>query len=115
MKPSKTIAFACFVHDSLVVLVIALIWLSAYAVGNVSVETDVTFDGVIGTLTKGTDYTVTGEMDDANAGTGKTVNVTVTLTNNNYSLTANTTTTTVTINQIDLTTPTGLTGLKDMA
>ena len=86
-----------------------------YAVGNVSVETDVTFDGVIGTLTKGTDYTVTGEMDDANAGTGKTVNVTVTLTNNNYSLTANTTTTTVTINQIDLTTPTGLTGLKDMA
>ena len=72
----------------------------------------VTFTGA--TLTKDTDYTVTGEMDDANAGS-KTVNVTVTLTNDNYSLAANTTTTTVTINQIDPTTPTGLTGLKDKA
>ena len=73
----------------------------------------VTFTGA--TLTKGTDYTVTGEMDDANAGTDKTVTVTVTLTNGNYSLEINTTTTTVTINQIDPTTPTGLTGLKDKA
>lgn len=42
-------------------------------------------------------YTVTGVMDDANAGTGKTVNVTVVLTNTNYSLATATTTTTVDI------------------
>lgn len=42
----------------------------------------VTFTGA--TLNKGTDYTVTGIMDDANAGTDKTVTVTVTLTNGNY-------------------------------
>ena len=71
-----------------------------YAAGDVSVETVVTFNDAIGTLTKGTDYTVTGQMDDANAGTGKTVNVTVTLIGSaatNYTLTPNTTTTTVTI------------------
>ena len=55
----------------------------------------VTFSGA--SLTKGTDYTVTGVMDDANAGTGKTVNVTVVLTNPNYSLATATTTTTVDI------------------
>ena len=89
-----------------------------YEAGNVSVEADVTFNNAIGTPTKDADYTVTGEMDDANAGSGKTVNVTVTLTGSaatNYTLTPNTTTTTVTINKIDPTTPTGLTGLKDMA
>ena len=55
----------------------------------------VTFTGA--TLTKDTDYTVTGVMNDANAGTGKTVNVTVVLTNSNYSLATATTTTTVDI------------------
>ena len=55
----------------------------------------VTFSGA--SLTKDTDYTVTGVMDDANAGTGKTVNVTVVLTNPNYALTTATTTTTVDI------------------
>lgn len=57
----------------------------------------VTFTGA--SLTKDTDYTVTGLMDDANAGNSKTVNVTVTLTNGNYSLATNTTTTTVNIAQ----------------
>ncbi len=51
------------------------------------------------TLTKDTDYTVTGAMTDANAGNGKTVNVTVTLLNGNYSLATNTTTTTVNISK----------------
>ena len=55
----------------------------------------VTFSGA--TLTKDTDYTVTGVMDDANAGTGKSVNVTVVLTNSNYSLANATATTTVDI------------------
>ena len=55
----------------------------------------VTFAGA--SLIKDTDYTVTGVMDDANAGTGKTVNVTVVLTNTNYSLATATTTTTVDI------------------
>jgi len=55
----------------------------------------VTFAGA--SLAKDADYTVTGIMDDANAGTGKTVNVTVVLTNPNYSLAATTTTTTVDI------------------
>ena len=55
----------------------------------------VTFAGA--SLTKDTDYTVTGVMDDANAGNGKTVNVTVVLTNSNYSLATATTTTTVDI------------------
>ena len=54
-----------------------------------------TFNGA--TLTKDTDYTVTGIMDDANAGTGKTVKVTVVLSNPNYSLANATTTTTVDI------------------
>ena len=76
----------------------------------------VTFIGA--SLTKDTDYTVTGEMDNANAGIDKNVNVTVTLTGSattNYTLTLNTTTTKATIYQIDPTTPTGLTGLKDQA
>ena len=55
----------------------------------------VTFNGA--SLTKDTDYTVTGVMNDANAGDGKTVNVTVVLTNPNYSLATATTTTTVDI------------------
>ena len=76
----------------------------------------VTFTGA--SLAKNADYTVTGEMDNANAGTDKNVNVTVTLTGSaaaNYTLNSNTTTTKVTIHQIDPTTPTGLTGLKDQA
>ena len=76
----------------------------------------VTFTGA--SLAKNADYTVTGEMDNANAGIDKNVNVTVTLTGSataNYTLTSNTTTTKVTIHQIDPTTPTGLTGLKDQA
>ncbi len=55
----------------------------------------VTFAGA--SLTKDADYTVTGIMDDANAGTGKTVNVTVVLTNPDYSLATATTTTTADI------------------
>ena len=70
-----------------------------YIEGDVSVETDVTFGNAVTPMTKNTDYTVTGTMDNANAGTGKTVNVTVTLTNGNYSL-ADNTTTTVTISKI---------------
>ena len=52
-----------------------------YEKGNTSVTIDsVDFDGVVtaAPLVKGTDYTATGEMDDANAGT-KNVTVTVTL------------------------------------
>ena len=84
-----------------------------YEAGNVSVEADVTLKYAISALDKDTDYTVTGEMDDANAGSGKTVNVTVTLTGSaatNYTLTPNTTTTTVTINKIDYTISTPITG-----
>lgn len=51
------------------------------------------------TLTEGTDYTVTGEMADANSGENKNVTVTVKLLSGNYSFidNDNTTTTTVTI------------------
>lgn len=53
-------------------------------------------------LVPGTDFTVTGEMEDDSAGTDKkvTVTVTLTLTNPNYTLDPNTAETTVTINKI---------------
>lgn len=51
-------------------------------------------------LVPGTDFTVTGEMEDDSAGTDKKVTVTVTLTNPNYTLDPNTAETTVTINKI---------------
>ena len=76
-----------------------------YAPDNKNVEiSGVTFDGA--TLTKNTDYTATGVMENADAGTGKTVNVMVTLTGNaatNYTLSSGSTTTTVTINKIAFT------------
>ncbi|MBO4584721.1 MAG: hypothetical protein J5756_06610 [Clostridia bacterium] len=51
------------------------------------------------TLGENGDYTVTGEMADANAGDNKEVTVTVTLKNGNYSLATNTTVTTVNISK----------------
>ena len=71
-----------------------------YEANNTSVEADVTFTGAVNPLAKNTDYTVAGTMADADAGTGKTVDVTVTLLNENYALADNSTTTTVTINKI---------------
>ena len=73
-----------------------------YEKDNTSVEISaVTFDGA--TLTKGTDYTVTGAMEDDTASDSKSVTVTVTLTNGNYTFgtNGNTKTTTVKINKID--------------
>ena len=48
----------------------------------------VNFGGLVNseTLTKGADYTATGEFEDANAGDNKNVTVTVTLKNQNYML-----------------------------
>ena len=51
------------------------------------------------TLIKDTDYTVTGVMNDPDAGMNKTVTVEVTMLNGNYSLTTNTTTTKVDISK----------------
>ena len=76
-----------------------------YAAGNTSVEiSEVTFDTA--TLTKDTDYTVTGAMADANAGDSKSVTVTVALTGDaakNYQLSSSTYNTTVTISKINWT------------
>lgn len=76
-----------------------------YAAGNTSVEiSGVTFDTA--TLTKDTDYTVTGAMTDANAGDSKSVTVTVALTGDaakNYQLSSSTYNTTVTISKINWT------------
>lgn len=76
-----------------------------YAAGNTSVEiSGVTFDTA--TLTKDTDYTVTGAMADANAGDSKSVTVTVALTGDaakNYQLSSSTYNTTVTISKINWT------------
>ncbi len=71
-----------------------------YEKDKTSVEISVTFNGA--TLIKGTDYNVTGKMDDDNAGT-KDVAVEVTLINkaaDNYILADNKTTKTVTINKV---------------
>ena len=76
-----------------------------YEKGNTSVTIDsVDFDGVVtaAPLVKGTDYTATGEMDDANAGTNKEVTVKVTLSGDaatNYNLSGTMPTTTVDISQ----------------
>ena len=76
-----------------------------YEAGNTSVEiSGVTFDTA--TLTKDTDYTVTGAMTDANAGDSKSVTVTVALTGDaakNYQLSSSTYHTTVTISKINWT------------
>ena len=87
----------------------------SYVENNKSVEiSGVTFAGGT-TLNKGTDYNVTGMMDDDNAGS-KTVHVAVTLIGSaasNYTLTPNTIDTTVTITQATTpAAPTGLTGVK---
>ena len=62
----------------------------SYEKDNTSVTiSDVIFKDAVRPLVKGTDYDVTGEMADADAGTDKDVDVTVTLTNDaagNYSL-----------------------------
>ena len=78
----------------------------SYEKDNTSVTiSDVTFNNAIpGTLTEGEDYTVTGVMDDANAGTNKEVTVKVTLsgdaaTNYIFEDDKNTTTTTVEISK----------------
>ena len=76
-----------------------------YKKGNTSVTIDsVGFDGVVtaAPLVKGTDYTVTGEMKNADAGTNKEVTVTVTLSGdaaNNYYFDDNTTIATVDISK----------------
>ena len=73
----------------------------------------VNFGGLVNseTLTKGDDYTATGEFEDANAGDNKNVTVTVTLKNQNYMLKDGNTfkKTGVTITQAE--TPAALTGL----
>ncbi len=53
----------------------------AYIAGDKTVSANVTFDGLVNneTLAPGTDYTVTAEMADPNAGSGKKVSVTVVL------------------------------------
>ena len=74
-----------------------------YEKGNTSVTIDsVDFDGVVTPLVKGTDYTVTGEMADADAGKDKVVNITVTLSGDaatNYNLSDTMPTTTVEISK----------------
>lgn len=76
-----------------------------YAAGNTSVEiSGVTFEGAA--LAKGTDYTATGAMADANAGDSKSVTVTVALTGDaakNYQLSSSTYNTTVAISKINWT------------
>lgn len=76
-----------------------------YEAGNTSVEiSGVTFEGAA--LAKGTDYTATGAMTDANAGDSKSVTVTVALTGDaakNYQLSSSTYNTTVTISKINWT------------
>lgn len=76
-----------------------------YEAGNTSVEiSGVTFEGAA--LAKGTDYTATGAMTDANAGDSKSVTVTVALTGDaakNYQLSSSTYHTTVTISKINWT------------
>ena len=74
-----------------------------YKKGNTTVTIDsVDFNGVVTQLVKGTDYTVTGEMKNADAGTNKEVTVTVTLSGdaaNNYYFDDNTTIATVDISK----------------
>lgn len=74
-----------------------------YKKGNTTVTIDsVDFKGVVTPLVKGTDYTVTGEMKNADAGTNKEVTVTVTLSGDaatNYNLSDTMPTTTVDISQ----------------
>ena len=75
-----------------------------YKMGDTSVTiSDVTFkDAIPGTLTEGEDYTVTGEMADADAGKDKVVNITVTLSGDaatNYNLSDTMPTTTVEISK----------------
>ena len=76
-----------------------------YEAGNTSVEiSGVTFEGAA--LAKGTDYTATGAMTDANAGDSKSVTVTVALTGDaaqNYQLSGSTYHTTVAISKINWT------------
>ena len=78
----------------------------SYKLNDTSVKlTDISFKDAAGnpvTLMEGTDYTVTGEMNDANIGVDKIVNVKVNLLDkaaNNYSLADTTTTTKVTISK----------------
>ena len=74
-----------------------------YEKGNTSVTIDsVDFDGIVTSLVKDTDYTVTGEMADADAGKDKVVNITVTLSGDaatNYNLSDTMPTTTVEISK----------------
>ena len=74
-----------------------------YKKGNTTVTIDsVDFDGVVTSLVKDTDYTVTGEMADADAGKDKVVNITVTLSGDaatNYNLSDTMPTTTVEISK----------------
>ena len=77
----------------------------------------VNFSGLVNseTLTKGDDYTATGEFEDANAGDNKNVTVTVTLKNQNYMLKDGNTfnKTGVKITQAETpAAPTGLYGIK---
>lgn len=62
--------------------------------------TAVTFGETAPLPVLGTDYTVTGIMDNDSAGTAKAVTATVNLNNPNYSLSSNTVTTTVKIDKI---------------
>ena len=80
LKKATYTAYA-YIHAKPISIVSATAVGREYEKGNTSVTIDsVDFDGVVtaAPLVKGTDYTATGEMDDANAGT-KNVTVTVTL------------------------------------
>ena len=102
-------AATCEARANIIVKNISIVGATAkgreYKKGNTTVTIDsVYFDGVVtaAPLVKGTDYTVTGEMKNADAGTNKEVTVTVTLSGDaadNYYFDDNTTTTTVEISK----------------
>ena len=102
-------AATCEARANIIVKNISIVGATAkgreYKKGNTTVTIDsVYFDGVVtaAPLVKGTDYTVTGEMKNADAGTNKEVTVTVTLSGDaadNYNLSDTMPTTTVDISQ----------------
>lgn len=102
LKKATYTAYA-YIHAKPISIVSATAVGREYEKGNTSVTIDsVDFDGVVTSLVKDTDYTVTGEMADADAGKDKVVNITVTLSGDaatNYNLSDTMPTTTVEISK----------------
>ena len=104
LKEDTYTAYA-YIHAKPISIVSATAVGREYEKGNTSVTIDsVDFDGVVtaAPLVKDTDYTVTGEMADADAGKDKVVNITVTLSGDaatNYNLSDTMPTTTVEISK----------------